>query len=62
MQDADALLAWIHTHRDTRVFVHDRFDSYFKAIKEALQTGRKWIHFNLDWEDDYILRHVELLK
>ena len=60
--DAQALLDWIHTHRNTRVFVHDRFDSYFKAIKEALQNGRKWIHFNLDWEDNYILRHVELLK
>ena len=60
--DARRLLEWIHTHRDTRVFVHERFDSYFQAIQEALQNGRKWLHFNIDWEDEYIRRHVELLK
>ena len=60
--DARRLLEWIHTHRDTRVFVHERFDSYFQAIQEALQNGRKWLHFNIDWEDEHIRRQVELLK
>ena len=62
IEDAHHLLEWIHSHRDTRVFVHERFDSYFQAIEEAIRTGREWLHFNIDWEDAYIRRHISLLK
>ena len=55
--DVRAFLAWIHAHRDSKVFVHAKFDSYFPALIEALRKGTEWIHFNLDWEDDYIRRH-----
>lgn len=60
-KDVRAFLDWIHAHRDTRVFVHDRVDMYFQALLDDLRTGREWIHFNLDWEDSYILRHDEFL-
>ena len=56
IEEARELLEWIHSYRDTRVFVHDRFDSYFQAIEEALRSGHEWLHFNLDWEDEYIRR------
>ena len=62
VEDAHRLLEWIHSHRDTRVFVHERFDSYFHAIEEAIRNGSEWLHFNIDWEDNYIRRHVSLLK
>lgn len=62
VEDAQQLLDWIHQFRDTRVFVHEKFDTYFDAIKEAISSGKKWIHFNIDWEDNYILRHVSILK
>ncbi|MBQ6471790.1 MAG: DUF4838 domain-containing protein [Victivallales bacterium] len=62
VQDAQNLLEWIHSHGDKRIFVLSRFDDYFEAIKTAIKTGRRWIHFNLDWEDDYILRQVEVLQ
>ena len=62
VEDAENLLAWVHSHRDTRVFVHDRFDTYFEAIEEDIRTNRPWYHFNIDWEDEYVRRHVELLK
>ena len=55
--DVRAFLEWIHAHRDSKVFVHAKFDSYFPALIEALRKGTEWIHFNLDWEDDYIRRH-----
>ncbi|NLZ63362.1 MAG: DUF4838 domain-containing protein [Lentisphaerae bacterium] len=53
-------LAWIHQHRDTRVFVHEKFDLYFQALIDCLQSGRPWLHFNIDWEDDYIRQHERL--
>lgn len=59
--DVHEFLNWIHSHRDSRVFVHDRVDSYFQALLDALRNGTEWIHFNLDWEDDYIRRHDRIL-
>ena len=52
-------LDFIHSYRESRVFVHDRFDMYFKALETALTNNTKWIHFNLPWEDDYILQQEE---
>ena len=60
-KDVLAFLGWIHSHRDSRVFVHDKFDMYFEAMLTALRNGTEWIHFNLDWEDNYIRRHKEFL-
>ena len=52
-------LDFIHSYRESRVFVHDRFDMYFKALETALTNNTKWIHFNLPWEDDYILQQED---
>lgn len=60
-KDVHAFLDWIHAHRDSRVFVHDKFDAYFQALLDALRNGTEWLHFNIGWEDDYIRRHVEFL-
>ena len=59
--DVDELVNWVHIHRDTRVFVHSKFDTYFGCVKKVLAEKRQWLHFDLDWEDKYILRHRELL-
>ena len=59
--DVDDFLAWIHEHKNSRVFVHDRFDLYFPALKQALRDGTDWLHFNLEWEDAYIRKHKDLL-
>ena len=56
-EDVLAFIGWIHSHRDSRVFVHRKVDEYFQALLDALDRGTEWIHFNLDWEDDYIRRH-----
>ena len=60
--EVDQLLAWVHSHRDTRVFVHSRFDPYFEAWRTAIRQGKEYLHFNLDWEDDYIRQHRKLLN
>ena len=59
--DVHAFLDWVHSHREGRVFVHSKFDSYFRALLDALHNGTEWIHFNIDWEDDYIRRHDRVL-
>ena len=59
--DIHTFLAWIHSHQDTRVFVVFQCDDYFHAVLEALRTGKEWIHFNLEWEDKYILKHDQIL-
>ena len=56
-EEVDKFLEWIHQYRDTRVFVHSKFDSYFAAVKEVIKSGKPWIHFNIDWEDRYVLEH-----
>ena len=57
IREIDNFLEWIHSHRDTAVFVHNRFDSYFEAWRSAIRQGKEYLHFNLDWEDDYIRQH-----
>ena len=57
----DDFVNWIHLHQNTRIFVHEKFDLYFEAVKTAIREGKKWVHFNLDWEDAYILKHDETL-
>ena len=59
--EVDEFLEWIHSFSSSRVFVHDRFDSYFTAVKEAIASGSDWVHFNIDWEDNYILQHDHTL-
>jgi len=60
--DVDQLLDWVHSHRNTRVFVHDRFDIFFEAWRSAIRRGTEYLHFNLDWEDDYIRQHRKTLN
>lgn len=58
-KDVEEFLQWIHQYRESRIFVHDKFDMYFPALLEALEKKTKWLHFNLDWEDEYIRKHEE---
>ena len=59
--EVDDLLRWIHLHRGMRLFVLDRFDSYFEGMREAIRKGTPWVHYNFDWEDAYILEHDRTL-
>ncbi len=55
-------LQWIHSHASTRVFVHAKFDIYFKALLDAMRDNKLWLHFNIAWEDEYIRLHEKLLS
>ena len=60
LEKIEELQAWMHSFKGRRIFVLHRVDTYFEAIKAAVKNGRKWLHFNLDWEDAYIRRHHQL--
>ena len=60
-KDIDDFLAWIASHKDTRVFVQRKFPFYFNALRTAMKNGTEWLHFNLGWEDNYIRKHREIL-
>ena len=57
----DGFLEWIAAQKG-RVFVNiKKFQMYFGALRECLRTGKKWWHFNLDWEDEYIRKQEKLI-
>ena len=42
-----------------RVLKMEKFMSYTDQILDSIAAGKKWIHFGLDWEDAYVLKHHE---
>ena len=58
----DEFLEWIEAQKNTRVFVKiQKYQLYFRALRECLRTGKTWWHFNLDWEDEYIRKQAETI-
>ena len=56
--DARKFRQWAHEHCEGRqVLMLNKFDWYFDQIEESLAAGRPWIHFGIDWEDAYVLKH-----
>lgn len=53
--------AWCHAQEGKRIIVLDRLDKYLTALTDCLKSGREWIHFNIDWEDEHIKRMDEYL-
>lgn len=62
VQDVEDFLAWIHSHKDCHVFVHPKFDGLLGAWCDAIRNGTPWLHYNLDWEDEYIRKHMRVLN
>ena len=62
IEEVDDFVAWIHSHSGTRVFVHTKFDTYFSRVKQVIEAGKPWIHFDIDWEDKYVLAHDSFLN
>jgi len=56
-EELEEFRQWLHQLPPSQVFVPANIDALLNAWKKCLQTGREWLHFNLDWEDEYIRRH-----
>lgn len=61
VEDLDQFLAWCHSQSGKGVIVLSRLDTYFTALSDCLKSGKEWIHFNIDWEDDHIKRVGQFL-
>lgn len=54
-------LEWIHSNKNHRVYLPAKFNSYLGAWIKAIESGKPYLHFNIEWEDDYIRQHKTLL-
>ena len=50
LKEIEEFLAWVHRFRDTRIFVHAKFDKCFERIKELVASGKTWVHFDISWK------------
>jgi hypothetical protein len=62
IEDVEGFQQWLHKLPPSRILVLPKTDMLLGAWIECLKTGREWLHFNLDWEDNYIRKHRESLK
>ena len=63
VNDVEAFRQWVHgLPPKNRILVAPKIDMLLDAWVQCLRTGREWLHFNLDWEDQYIRKHRETLK
>ena len=44
-----------------RILRFASFIRYTKSIEQQISEGRKWLHFGLDWEDNYIIKHTQTI-
>ncbi len=58
LRELKAFRKWAQNKCSKRpVLRMESFDRYTQAIIEQLKVGKKWLHFGLDWEDEYIVKH-----
>ncbi len=59
VQEINDFRAWIKSQQaGSRVFVTAKADMVFDVWIKCIETGREWVHFNIDWEDAYIKEHA----
>ena len=37
------------------------FNQYTEQIGKMISEGKKWLHFGLDWEDAYVIKHTQTI-
>ena len=46
---------------DRRILRFLSFNRYTEKIEQQISEGRKWLHFGLDWEDNYVIKHTQTI-
>lgn len=59
--DIAAFQDWCRPLENHGILVFDKLRMLLEAWDQSLRDGREWLHFNIDWEDNYIRRHDHLL-
>ena len=61
-EEIRAFEAWAGKQGAHDVCVMSRLSFYLPAWIQAIEAGKPWLHFNIDWEDEYVRRYDELLN
>ena len=60
VKEARAFQKWAQSKCSKRpVLRMASFNSYTNKLIQQLEEGKKWLHFGLDWEDAYIIKHSQ---
>ena len=44
-----------------RILRFASFNRYTQNIEQMISEGKKWLHFGLDWEDAYVVKHSQTI-
>ena len=44
-----------------RILRFASFNRYTQNIEQMISEGKKWLHFGLDWEDAYVIKHSKTI-
>ena len=44
-----------------RILRFASFNRYTEKIAQQISEGKKWLHFGLDWEDAYVIKHTQTI-
>ncbi len=44
-----------------RILRFASFNRYTGQIEKMISEGKKWLHFGLDWEDAYVIKHTQTI-
>ena len=44
-----------------RILRFPSFNRYTENIGKMISEGKKWLHFGLDWEDAYVIKHSQTI-
>lgn len=61
-EDIIAFRDWCAPLKDIGVLTFEKLSRLIDAWLLCIDEGREWLHFNIDWEDNYIRRHTHLLS
>jgi hypothetical protein len=62
LNEIQTLQNWAHRYADKGVFVIKYVDMLLDRWRARIKAGLSWYHYNLDWEDEYIRKHDEVLN
>jgi hypothetical protein len=61
-REIEEFIDWAQNYRDHGIFVYKNFSILMHKWLERIRSGQQWYHYGLDWEDQYIKIHDQVLN
>lgn len=61
-KDVEDFKEWCRQLKAERILVYEKAEWLLDAWLKCFDTGKDWLHFNIDWEDKYVKLHETLLN